>query len=71
MTTKNIQEAEAAARLDLKWIIDEGIAEKIIVTGRAVALNKFALRVDIQAGGKSIYENTFALFWKAGIYGGV
>jgi phage gp46-like protein len=71
MTTKNIQEAESAARIDLKWIIDEGIAEKIIVSGRALSRTKFALYVDIQAGGNSIYEHTFALFWKAGIYGGV
>jgi phage gp46-like protein len=69
MTTKNIGEAEAAARLDLKWTIDEGVAEKIIVSGSAKAHNKFALRVEIKAGGKSVYENTFALFWKAGIYG--
>jgi phage gp46-like protein len=71
MTTKNIQEAESAARLDLKWVIDEGIAEKIIVLGRALSRTKFALYVDIQAGGNSIYEHTFLLFWKAGIYGGV
>jgi phage gp46-like protein len=69
MTTKNIQEAESAAKLDLKWIIDEGIAEKIIVSGRALSRAKFALYADIQAGGNSIYEHTFALFWKAGIYG--
>jgi phage gp46-like protein len=71
MTAKNIQEAESAASLDLKWITDEGIAEKIKVSGRAVTLSRFALRVDIQSGGKSIYENTFSLFWKAGIYGGI
>jgi phage gp46-like protein len=69
MTTKNIQEAENAAGLDLKWITDEGIADKITVSGRAVTRNKFLLFVDIQSGGKSIYENTFSLFWKAGIYG--
>jgi phage gp46-like protein len=71
MTTKNIQEAEGAASLDLKWITDEGIAEKIIVSGRAVTRNKFTLHIDIQSGGKSIYENIFSLFWKAGIYGSV
>jgi phage gp46-like protein len=69
MTIKNIQEAESAASLDLKWIADEGIAEKITVSGRAVTRNKFSLFVDIQSGAKSIYKNTFSLFWKAGIYG--
>jgi phage gp46-like protein len=71
MTTKNIQEAERAASLDLAWIVDEGIADKITVSGRAATRNKFSLFADIQSGGKSIYKNTFSLFWKAGIYGGV
>jgi phage gp46-like protein len=69
MTTKNIQEAENAASLDLKWITDEGIGDKITIYGRAVAWNEFSLTVDIQASGKSICENTFSLFWKAGVYG--
>jgi phage gp46-like protein len=71
MTTKNIQEAETAAMLDLSWITDEGIADEILVDGRAGNSNKFFLRVDIRAAGKSIYDNTFSLFWKIGIYGGV
>ncbi|MDR2097695.1 MAG: hypothetical protein LBP37_04165 [Spirochaetaceae bacterium] len=71
MTTKNIQEAEGAAALDLKWIMDEGIAEKVTVSGRAITRDKFTLYIDVRAAGKSIYENTFALFWKAGIYGGL
>jgi phage gp46-like protein len=71
MTTKNIQDAETAAMLDLSWIVDEGIADEVIVDGRAGNGNKFFLRVDIRAAGKSIYDNTFSLFWKIGIYGGV
>jgi phage gp46-like protein len=69
MTTKNINAAEKSARLDLNWIIEEGAADTINVSGSATAHNKFSLRVEIKAGGKSIYENTFAIFWKAGIYG--
>jgi phage gp46-like protein len=70
MTTENIQEAENAALLDLKWIIDEGIADKISALGQASARNRFYLRVELRAHGKSVYENTFSLFWKAGAYGG-
>jgi phage gp46-like protein len=69
MTAKNIQEAEAAAVLDLKWLINEGAADKITATGKAAGRNGFALAVEIRAGGKSIYENTFSLFWRSGIYG--
>jgi phage gp46-like protein len=69
MTTKNILEAEDAAELDLKWIIDEGLADKIEAVGRAITHNRFTLRVNIEAGGKYIYAHTFALFWEAGVYG--
>jgi phage gp46-like protein len=71
MTTKTIAEAEDCAKLDLKWLVDERIADKIFIEGRAGNGNKFYLRVDVQASGKSIYENTYSLFWKVGIYGGV
>jgi phage gp46-like protein len=71
MTTKNIQEAFKAAELDLKWVVDEGIADTVTVSGGAGRGNKFNLRVSIDASGKSIYENAFSVFWKVGIYGGV
>jgi phage gp46-like protein len=71
MTIKNIESAENAASLDLKWIIDEGIADKIKVSGHAVSRNRFTLSVEIRVAGKSIYENIFSLFWKAGIYGNI
>ncbi|MDR3325111.1 MAG: hypothetical protein LBS82_03870 [Spirochaetaceae bacterium] len=71
MTTKNIEEAKAAAELDLKWLVEEGAAQKISVAGRAGRGNRFLLTVGIEASGASIYENTFAVFWKVGVYGGV
>jgi phage gp46-like protein len=71
MTTKNIQEAIKAAELDLRWIIDEGIAGAVTVTGAAGSGSRFNLRVSVEAAGASMYENTFSLFWKVGVYGGV
>jgi phage gp46-like protein len=69
MTAKNIQDAETAASLDLNWLITAKAADKIITTGRATGRNRFALAIDIRAGGESIYKNTFSLFWRSGIYG--
>jgi phage gp46-like protein len=69
MTTKNIQDAETAATLDLNWLVKEGAADKIIATGRATGRNKFALTVQILSGGNSIHQNTFSLFWKSGLHG--
>jgi phage gp46-like protein len=71
MTTKNILDAEEAVRLDLKWMVDDGIADEIIVDGRAVSHSRFQLKVQINAKGKSIFEHTYALFWKAGSNGKV
>jgi phage gp46-like protein len=71
MTTKNIQEAIKAAELDLRWIVDEGIAGAVRVTGEAGRGNRFNLRVSIDTAGESLYENSFSLFWKVGVYGGV
>jgi phage gp46-like protein len=69
MTTKTIQDAEAAAALDLQWIVDEKIADKVSASGKAVSRNRFVLSVKISAGGNDLYTNSFALFWKAGVYG--
>jgi len=68
MSTKNIQEAETAAAMDLQWIIDEGIGDEVNVSGSAIARNKFKLKVNITAKGKNIYENDFSMPWQAGVY---
>jgi phage gp46-like protein len=71
MTMKNILDAEEAARLDLKWLTDEGIADEIITSGRPLSHSRFELKVQINAKGKSIFDNNYALFWKAGSNGKV
>jgi phage gp46-like protein len=71
MSTKNILAACNNAELDLAWIKDEGIADRITVSGQAGRGNRFNLTVSIEADGESIYDNTFVLFWKVGIYGGI
>jgi phage gp46-like protein len=63
MTVKNIKYAEEAAKQDLKWVIDEGIADKINVTGRAEGENKFRLYVQILKEGKSVYESNYGALW--------
>jgi len=68
MTTKNIQEAENCARLDLRWIIDEGIGNEIEISGSAATRNKFALAVNIRANGESVFKETFTTLWEVGVY---
>jgi len=68
MTTKNIQEAETAAKLDLQWVIDEGIGDELDVSGSAITRNKFNLKVKITAKEKTIFENDYSTPWQAGVY---
>jgi phage gp46-like protein len=70
MTSKNIPAAEKAAELDLKWIKDEGVADKITATGKAAGKNKFELRIEMKSTGVTIYDNKFYMFWREGAHGG-
>jgi len=65
MTTRNIMDAEEAARLDLGWITTEKIADEVLVNGRAVSRNSFTLTIQINASGNTIYDNAFAIFWRS------
>ena len=65
MTTRNILDVEEAAKLDLGWMLSEKIADEILINGRAVSQNRFSLKVQINAKGKTIYDNAFALFWRS------
>jgi phage gp46-like protein len=71
MTTKNILDAEEAAKLDLLWMIDEKLADEIIADGRAVSNNRFYLKIQIKLRGNTIYSNTFVVPWKAGSNGAI
>jgi len=65
MTTRNILDAEEAARLDLSWVIGDKIADEILTDGRVVSRNRFSLTIRINAGGETIYSNAFAVFWRS------
>ena len=71
MTTKNIMDAEEAAKLDLDWMVGEKLADEIIPDGRAVSNNRFNLKIQIKSKGKTIYSSTFVIPWKAGTHGTV
>jgi phage gp46-like protein len=71
MTTKNIALCEGAALLDLEWLKTEGAADEIIAEGRAGAGNKFYLTIEIKAAEGNIWKNTYGMFWREGLNGGV
>jgi phage gp46-like protein len=71
LTVKNIKAAETAAKLDLAWVIDQGIADKIEAEGRTGEKNYFVLEVQILKNENTVFENSYALLWGEGLNGGV
>jgi len=63
MTTKNIGEAEEQARLDLQWMIADGLCDAIEVEGSAAARNQFALSARLLASGRVAAQETFTIPW--------
>ena len=63
LTVKNIKNAEEAARQDLKWAIDEGIADAITVTGKTEGGNRFRLYIQALKAGKLVYESDYGVLW--------
>ena len=66
MTVKNIREAESAAEQDLKWFIQEKIADEINIYGQATGKNMFNLKIEIKKDVLTLFENTYSLLWGAG-----
>jgi phage gp46-like protein len=71
MTIKNIKYAEEMARQDLNWVIDEGIADEINVSGISEGNNRFRLYIQVLKAGKSVYESNYGVLWGTGINGGI
>jgi phage gp46-like protein len=71
LSVKNIKAAEKAAALDLAWIIDQGITDKIEVEASTGERNYFYMNVRILKEKNTIFENSYSLLWRAGINGSV
>jgi len=69
MTVKNIKDARDMANLDLKWIIDEGIADELIIDTRSEGINRLRLFVKATKAGKNIFESEYGVLWGAGLNG--
>jgi phage gp46-like protein len=65
LTVKNIKDAEAAAVLDLAWMVEEGLADKVDANGTAKGKNYFQLDVNLLKSGTSIFSYGFNTAWGA------
>jgi phage gp46-like protein len=64
LSAKNVRDAENAARLDLRWLVDAGMADAVLVDGRGQAGNRFSFKIEIRVNGNNVFDNTFVLFWR-------
>jgi phage gp46-like protein len=64
LTVKNIKYAETAAAIDLAWMVDEGMADKIEAQGTTEGRNRLRLLINIIKAG-SIFDYSLMVLWGA------
>jgi len=70
LCVKNIKAAEAAAIMDLQWIIDLGIADKIESECRTGERGILILTIRILKDQNTLFENSYVTSWTAKSGGG-
>jgi phage gp46-like protein len=63
LTVKNIKDAETAATLDLSWMVEEGLADKIEAIGSTKGRNRFNIEIHLIKSGESIFNYNFDTIW--------
>ena len=69
LTTKNILLAEQAAKEDLAWMVDEGIADEIITDIKVVDRFRCELEVIIRKDGELIEKRSYKVNWEEAVNG--
>lgn len=69
LTTKNILLAEQAAKEDLAWMVDEGIADEIITDIKVVDRFRCELEVIIRKDGELIEKSSYKVNWEEAVNG--
>lgn len=65
LTVASAKEAVNAAKLDLAWIIDNGIADDIDITARITGVKRLELDITLIKDGTDIFSNTYSVNWEA------
>jgi phage gp46-like protein len=63
LTVKNVKNAEAAAVLDLAWMVEEGFADEVEASGSTKGKNLFQLDINLIKSGTSIFYYGFNTTW--------
>jgi phage gp46-like protein len=63
LTVKNIRDAEAAAVLDLAWMVEDGIADKVETSGSTEGQNRLYLIINLIKEKKIISDYSLNTIW--------
>lgn len=66
LNSMNIKKAVAAAKDDLEWFVDEGIADEIDAAIEATNAKTVQLAVDIRKNRSSIMKDNYSFQWQGG-----
>lgn len=69
LTGKNVALAEQAVQDDLRWMLDEGIADEIQVDIRELGLHQITVAIQVKKDGQLIEDDAYDVYWEAGANG--
>lgn len=69
LNSNNIKKAVAAAKDDLGWMLEEGIADKIETAIFATNAKKVELKVHLTKNGADVLKDTYGFQWQGAIDG--
>ncbi len=64
LTSATLKKAKAAAEYDLKWLIDESIADDVEASIHAASMKKVKLDIQVKKNGKDIFKNAYSFQWQ-------
>lgn len=64
LTGANLKKAQTAAESDLKWFVDEGIADSVSVSLAAENIKRVRVSVEFTKDGSKIFESAYYFEWE-------
>lgn len=65
LSSSNIKIAEDKVMEDLKWFVDDGIADSVAVSINEIGNGRVSVQIEIDKSGKVIESGSYAIQWEA------
>ncbi|MCI6912992.1 MAG: hypothetical protein MR771_07495 [Treponema succinifaciens] len=67
INSNNIKRAARAAKDDLSWMIEEGIADEIDASIHAISIRQVQLTIRVSKSGNDILKDTYGFQWQSAL----